>query len=134
MAKKYINVSGKRKTAIARGVVKKGSGRIRINSKLLDVYEPEMARMKIMEPILIAGDEASKVDIDINVKGGGIMAQAEAARMVIARGLVEWTGSKELKKKFLQYDRHLLVADVRHTEPHKPCRSSARRGKQTSKR
>lgn len=134
MAEKIVHVSGKRKMSIARATIKKGNGIVRINKKLLDVIAPELAREKIKEPLLLAGDIAEKVNITVTVKGGGIMSQAEAARNAIARALVEFTGSKELKKTFFQYDRHLLVADVRRTEPQKPCRSAARRGKQTSKR
>ena len=134
MTKKIVHISGKRKMSVARATVKKGNGIIRINKKILDVIEPEIAREKIREPLLLAGDVAKKVNITVDVKGGGVMSQAEAARNAIARALVEYTGSKDLKKTFLQYDRHLLVADVRRTEPQKPCRSAARRGKQTSKR
>ncbi|MCD6576057.1 MAG: 30S ribosomal protein S9 [Nanoarchaeota archaeon] len=134
MAEKIVHVSGKRKMSIARATIKKGNGIVRVNKKLLDVIAPELAREKIKEPLLLAGDIAKKVNITVTVKGGGIMSQAEAARNAIARALVEYTGSKELKKTFFQYDRHLLVADVRRTEPQKPCRSAARRGKQTSKR
>ncbi len=134
MAEKIINVSGKRKMSIARATIKKGNGVVRINKKLIDVISPEMAREKIKEPLLLAGDKAKKVNISVSVKGGGVMSQAEAARNAIAKALVEFTGSKELKKEFIEYDRHLLVSDVRRTEPQKPCRSAARRGKQTSKR
>jgi len=134
MAEKIVHVSGKRKMSIARATIKKGSGIIRINKKLLDVISPELAREKIKEPLLIAGDVSKKVNINVNVKGGGVMSQAEAARNAIAKALVEYTKSKDLKKTFFQYDRHLLVADVRRTEPQKPCRSAARRAKQTSKR
>ena len=51
---KIINTTGKRKTAIARAVLKEGSGIIRINSILLDNYSTEMYRTKIMEPIILA--------------------------------------------------------------------------------
>jgi small subunit ribosomal protein S9 len=134
MAEKIVHTSGKRKMSVARATIRKGNGVVRINKKVIDILHPEIAREKIREPLLLAGDILKKVNIDVNVRGGGVMSQAEAARNAIARALVEYTGSKELKKTFLQYDRHLLVADVRRTEPQKPCRSAARRGKQTSKR
>ena len=54
MAKKIVNTSGKRKTAIAKANVQKGIGRIRINKKPVELYEPEIARWKILEPIKIA--------------------------------------------------------------------------------
>jgi len=131
---KIIHVAGKRKMSIARATVKAGTGVVRINKMSLETITPELAREKIREPILLAGDISKKVSIDVVVFGGGIMSQAEAIRNAIARGLLAYTNDKELKKLFLDYDRHLLIADVRRTEPQKPCRSSARAGKQTSKR
>ena len=132
--KKQIVVSGKRKTSVARASIKEGKGIIRINKKSLDIIEPELARMKIEEPIILAGDLAQKVDINVIVNGGGWMSQAEAVRNAIAKALVQHSKSKELKKKYLDYDRHLLIADTRRTEPHKPYRSGARAKRQTSKR
>ncbi|MBD3312589.1 30S ribosomal protein S9 [archaeon] len=123
-----------RKKAIARANIKPGSGVVRINSQLLSIYGSEMARMRIKEPLVLAGDAAGDYDFSIKVMGGGASSQAEAVRLSIAKGLVKITGDEDLRKKYLAYDRHLLVADSRQTEPQKPCRSSARRGKQTSKR
>ncbi len=126
---------GKRKRAIARARFKKGKGVIKINSKPLELVQPEMIRLKIMEPLVIAGDSYRGFDVKISVKGGGPMSQAEAIRMAIARGLVELIGG-DLKQKYLTYDKNLLVYDPRRTEPHKPPHSSwgARRYKQRSKR
>ena len=134
MAEKIVHVSGKRKMSIARATIKKGNGVVRVNKRLINIILPELAREKIREPLILAGDIAKKVNIQITVKGGGVMSQAEAARNAIAKALLGYTNSKDLKKTYLQYDRHLLVADVRRTEPQKPCRSAARRSKQTSKR
>ena len=72
--------------------------------------------------------------INVNIKGGGQSGQTEAARLAIAKGLVEYTGSEELRKAYLTYDRHLLVADVRRNEPHKPNKSSPRAKRQKSYR
>lgn len=119
--KKVFHVSGKRKKAIARATIQPGKGQIRINSKLLQLYNPILARMRIMEPLLIAGnDVTNKIRIDVDVKGGGWNGQAEAARLAIARSLVQFTGNKQLEKNFLEYDRRLLVADVRQRESRKP--------------
>ncbi len=134
MSKKTVHTSGKRKMSIARATIKKGNGNVKINKKSLEILHPELAREKIREPLILAGEIPNKINIDVKVKGGGVMSQAEAARNAIAKGLVDYTGDKSLKEKYLKYDRHLLVADVRRTEPQKPCRSSARAGKQTSKR
>jgi small subunit ribosomal protein S9 len=119
-AKKVIVVSGKRKTAIARAVTKTGAGRIRINRTPIEIFEPEIAREKMMEPLLQAGDEVWKqLDIDIKVSGGGYMGQAEAARMAIANALLKWTKSAHLRTLFAEYDRTMLVGDSRKKEPKK---------------
>ncbi len=132
--KKIIHVTGKRKQATARATVKQGTGVVKINNKPLSTIQPEIARLMIKEPILIADKTAKEYDFSINVKGGGITGQASAVRQAIAKALVEC--DKSLKQKFLDYDRSLLVADSRRTEPHKPSRSRAgpRRHKQRSKR
>src|SRR3989338_6290405 len=101
---KVISTSGKRKRAIARATLKEGKGKIRINKNLIDYYNPAIARLKLKEPLLIAGDIINKVNIDVNVFGGGIMSQAEASRLAIARALVQY--DKKLEKPFLDYDRH----------------------------
>ncbi len=129
---KIINTSGKRKTAIARAVLKEGKGIIRINSKNLETYSPKMYQMKIMEPLLLAQDVAKKVSISINVQGGGINSQAEASRLAIGKALAQYQPS--LKKIFLNYDRSLLVADVRFKETYKPNDSKARAARQKSYR
>lgn len=130
---KQIFTTGKRKIAVARAVTKKGTGNVMINKKSLNLF-PELQRLMISEPLILAGDLAKQIDIIISVKSGGVMGQAEAARQAIAKALVEF--NKDLKKKFLDYDRSLLITDVRRNEPHKPSRSKAgpRKHKQRSKR
>ena len=132
--KKLSLETGKRKTAIARAVIRPGKGRIYINDQSLDYMYPEVARMKIEEPLLIAGDRSKAVDIRVNVEGGGVMAQAEAARIAIARGLAGWTKGSELRKTFLAFDRVMIAGDQRVTEPKKFGGPSARRRKQKSYR
>ena len=134
MAKKVVNTSGKRKTAIARASVKKGKGRVRINKKPVELHTPEIAKLKIMEPLEIAAKYMDKIDIEVNVKGGGFMSQANAARTAIAKGLVEYTGDSQLKSVFLQHDRSLLVSDSRRKEPKKPLGRGARKKRQKSYR
>ena len=126
---KNIHASGKRKTAIARATLKQGNGLIRINSVPIDLIEPKMSRLKLREPLILAGDFASKVDIDVNVAGGGTTSQAEASRLAIAKALVNFTKSDKLKEVFLNYDRNLIVADVRRKEPAKPNRHGQARSK-----
>ncbi|MBS7624640.1 30S ribosomal protein S9 [Candidatus Bathyarchaeota archaeon] len=135
VTKKILVVSGKRKTAIARAVVKPGMGRIRINNIPLEIYEPEIARLKILEPLIEAGEEVWKeLDINVDVRGGGFMGQAEAARMAIARALVKWTKSAALKSAFLRLDRTLLAGDPRRKEPKKYGGPGARARDQKSYR
>ena len=82
---KVLTTSGKRKTATARATVRKGTGIIRINKVPLDIVQPELVRLKVSEPVLIAGTVITKsLNIDVDVRGGGIMGQAEAARCAIA--------------------------------------------------
>ena len=131
---KVVHTSGKRKTAIARGTVKEGTGRVKVNRKPVELYEPELARLKIFEPLELAGDIVKSVDINVRVVGGGIMGQAEAARMVIAKGLVEYTGDMNLKDRYVQYDRTMLVGDPRRSESKKFGGPGARARKQKSYR
>ena len=120
MTKKAVVASGKRKTAIARATVKPCNGVIRINSVPIDVYEPEYSRLYIQELLnIIPEDILSNVNISVKVRGGGIMGQAEAVRIAIARALVEYTSSSELKNIFLEYTRVVLSGDSRRREPKK---------------
>lgn len=131
---KVINSSGKRKTAIARATIKGGKGRIKINSVPLEILEPELARLKMMEPLELVGDRVVKVDIDVNVNGGGVMGQATATRTAIARGLVDYFEDEELRAKFKAFDRSLLVNDPRRSEPKHPLGRGARKKRQKSYR
>ena len=126
---KIVHVSGKRKRAIARATLKQGKGNIKINNQLIESFEPKFVRMKIMEPLILAGDLAKKININVNVNGGGIISQAEASRLAIARALIEYSKSKTIKEDFLKYDRHLLVADTRRKEASKPNRHGQARAK-----
>jgi len=129
MSKKSIHTSGKRKHAIARATLNNGTGLVKINNQLLDSYSNNLARLKILEPIKLAGDVPKKINIKVKVSGGGFQSQAEAIRLAIAKGLVEYTKSDKLKSIFLEYDRHLLVADTRRNEPCKPNDSGKPRRK-----
>jgi small subunit ribosomal protein S9 len=114
------NTSGKKKTAIARATVREGQGRVRINAQPVELTEPEMARLKMLEPFRIAEDELrDDVDVEVDVSGGGVMGQADAARTAIARGLVEFTNDAELRDAYMSFDRSLLVNDVRQAESKK---------------
>jgi len=119
-AKKVLVVSGKRKTAMARAVVKPGIGRVHINRTPIEIFEPEIAREKIREPLIQAGEGVWKqLDMSVKVSGGGFMGQAEAARMAIANALLKWTKSAHLRTVFVEYDRTMIVGDARRKEPKK---------------
>jgi small subunit ribosomal protein S9 len=114
------NTSGKKKTAVARATVRDGGGRVRIDGQPVELVEPELARLKMMEPFRIAPDDLrDSVDVDVTVQGGGFSGQADAVRTAIARGLVEHTNDAELRDAFMSFDRSLLVNDVRQTESKK---------------
>jgi len=134
-------VSGKRKMAVARAVVKEGNGKITINKMPYEHLEM-LRRLMIEEPIRIANEKIGKInfDIEISVKGGGQASQTEACRLVVARALVESVKNADpkqaeiLKREFLNYDRNLLVADTRRKEAYKPGDSKARAKRQKSYR
>jgi len=131
---KVVNTSGKRKTAIARATVKAGKGRVRVNKVPVDLLTPEIAKLKIMEPLILARERADTVDIDVNVNGGGYMGQADAVRTAIARGMVEYFNDEDLKHRYVHYDRTLLVNDPRRHIPKKPLGRGARKARQKSYR
>ena len=127
MVDKFIHTSGKRKSAIARATLKKGKGIIKINNQRLDTFGDHIVQLRIQEPLILIGERAGEVDINIRVAGGGTTGQAEASRLAIARALVAY--DKNLKKSFETYDRLLLVADIRRKETRKPGRKSKARSK-----
>ena len=131
---KVVVASGKRKSAVARATVRKGRGAVRINSVPLELHEPRLARMKIMEALTLAGDRSSKVDIEVNVQGGGIMGQASATRTAIAKGIVQYLEDDILEQMYTKYDRSLLVSDPRRKLPKKPLGRGARKKRQKSYR
>jgi small subunit ribosomal protein S9 len=134
-SKKIIVVSGKRKTAVARATIRSGRGRIRINNVPLEIYEPKIARLKIIEPLLhVSEDVLKEIDINTKVSGGGFMGQAEAVRMAIARGILRWTKNKHLQSIFTEYDRTMVAGDPRRKESKKFGGRGARAKRQKSYR
>ena len=139
-----VTTSGKRKTSIARAVVSKGKGRIRVNGQPIHIMEPTLSRRKALEPIQIADamNRLSGVDIKVDVHGGGQMGQVDAIRTAIARGLVKWNDGEEeeegddeeLRDEFIRFDRSLLVNDPRRKEPKHQMGRGARKKWQKSYR
>ncbi len=132
VTKKLIHTRGKRKSSIARATLRPGHGKIKINTQLLENYSTQVLRLRVSEPLVLAGDLINSLDINVNVSGGGVNGQADACRLAIARALVEH--DKKLEKVFDDYDRLLLVADVRRKEVCKPNDSKARAKRQKSYR
>jgi len=132
--RKAVLSVGKRKTSKARVVITEGKGRIRVNNTPIHIYEPLIAKEKIMEAIMLAGEYVKGVDIKVKVYGGGYMSQAEAVRMGIAQGLVRWTRGKRLRNIYIDYDRTMLAGDGRRKESKKFGGPGARRKKQKSYR
>lgn len=132
---KNIIESGKRKTAIARAKIKEGNGKVTINKRNY-LHLQEFDKLKITEPLAIAEKILGKLnfDIEIDVHGGGEKSQIEASRLALARAIVKFTNSKPLSEAYLEYDRNLLIADVRRKETYKPGDSKARAKRQTSYR
>ena len=119
-------VTGRSKAAFARVTVREGEGRIYINGHSLDTHEPELARLRILEPLALVPELAKRVDIEVKVHGGGYMGQADAVRTAIARGLIEWSGDAKVRELFKQYDWTLIKSDTRFKEPKKPGGPGAR--------
>ena len=138
---KIVNTSGKRKTAVARATLKPGKGRVSVNGGPIHIMEPELARRKALEPIKIAEamNRLERVDISVDVRGGGQMGQVYAIRTAIARGLVKYNDGaegddEELRDEFIRFERKMLVNDPRRKEPKHQMGRGARKKWQKSYR
>ncbi len=117
---------GRRKTSLARAKIREGKGKVLINNRAIEVFDPELARLKIYEPLQLVPELAKSVDIEVEINGGGFMSQADAARTAIARGLAEWSNDPKVKEIFKRYDWTLVKSDVRFKETKKPGGPGAR--------
>jgi small subunit ribosomal protein S9 len=125
-----IQATGKRKSAIARVILRPGNGTCQINGKPLDEYFPRQSlRTMARQPLLTAGYESS-VDVQVRVHGGGIAGQAGAVRHGIARALTDI--DPELRSELKR--RGLLTRDARKKERRKAGLKKARKKPQFSKR
>jgi small subunit ribosomal protein S9 len=135
--KKVITSLGKRKTAVAKASISDGNGKFTVNKRPLQLFN-HLRSLTLREPLILAreviGDQLDDVDIAVVVTGSGSESQVEAARLAIARSLVAWFKTADLKTKFLKYDRMLLVADTRRKEARKWGDSRARANRQKSYR
>lgn len=127
---KQKNAVGRRKEAVTRVFLSRGSGAITINDKDYKVYFPLVYLQNQVELPLKAVEGLDKFDIKINATGGGIKGQAEAAKLGIARALVEV--NEEYKPMLKVFG--LLTRDSRSVERKKPGKKKARKSYQFSKR
>lgn len=125
-----VNAVGRRKAAVARVIVKEGTGVITINKRPIDVYFPSSILQYIVRQPLTTLDCAEKYDIHVNLDGGGYKGQAEALRLAIARALVKVNPDD---KKALRAEG-FMTRDPRVVERKKPGRPKARKRFQFSKR
>ena len=130
----FIVTSGKRKTAVARAVTRKGNGQVTINGRPVEFHPIQILRQKIGEPLQLVGEKASEMNIDVKVAGGGPTGQADASRTAIAKGIVKFLKDDKIEEMFRQYDRTLLVNDIRRKMPKKPMGRGARGKRQKSYR
>ena len=125
-----VNTVGRRKAAVARVFVKPGTGNITINHKALDVYFPlNILQYEVKQPLLVT-ETAEAYDVVVNLVGGGIKGQAEAARLGIARALCEIDAEMRPTLKKAGF----MTRDSRVVERKKPGQPGARRKFQFSKR
>jgi small subunit ribosomal protein S9 len=139
---------GQRKTSRAVATIAKGTGKVRINNTPAELIEHEVAKELVLTPLTLVGELRNKIDIDVQVSGGGFMGQAFASAVAISRALTgQEKGSKdpkehpftksvreEIRKKITEYDRHFLAGDHRQSESKKFGGPGARRRKQKSYR
>jgi len=126
----YTITIGRRKASIARVYLRDGKGEIKINGKDYKTYFPvEQLQYTVMQP-LNKVEVAEKYDITINLMGGGIKGQAEAARLGISRALIKINPEYRLSLK----PEGFLTRDPREVERKKPGQKKARKRFQFSKR
>ena len=137
-----------RKTCRALATISKGNGKVRINNIPAEILEPKIAKEMVLTPISLLGEIRNRVDINVKVQGGGFMGQAFASAVAISRALTgEGKGGRdpkdhpltksvreEVRRKIMEFDRHLLSGDPRQTESKKFGGPGARRRKQKSYR
>ncbi|AMC35718.1 MAG: 30S ribosomal protein S9 [Iodobacter sp.] len=130
MVGKYYYGTGRRKSAVARVFVAKGSGNIIVNGKPVDSYFPrETSRMVVRQPLELTANLES-FDIMVNVVGGGETGQAGAIRHGVTRALIEFDAALKGSLKAAG----LVTRDAREVERKKVGLHGARRRKQFSKR
>ena len=139
---KSVQVSGRKKTATAVAFCCEGQGLIKLNGTPINQIESETLRAKVLEPLLLIGEEAwGNLNIRVRVNGGGHVAQVYAIRQAISKAIVAYyqkyvdeATKAEIKERLIGYDRTLLVTDPRRMEPKKFGGRGARVRRQMSYR
>jgi len=130
MADEFFRGTGRRKRSIARVMIKPGSGVVSVNGRDAENYFPiEIIRQEALRPLALVG-LTDRLDISVNVKGGGVSGQAGAIRHGIARALLEYDGGLRPQLK----EKGFLTRDARVVERKKYGLKKARRAPQFSKR
>jgi small subunit ribosomal protein S9 len=130
MAESYFYGTGRRKSAVARVFMRRGSGAIMVNGKPVDqFFSRETGRMIVRQPLELV-DQMKGFDIKVNVTGGGESGQAGAVRHGITRALIEYDAAL----KSTLSTAGLVTRDAREVERKKVGLHKARRRKQYSKR
>ncbi|MDH3224448.1 MAG: 30S ribosomal protein S9 [Gemmatimonadota bacterium] len=125
-----IQSVGRRKTAVARVILRPGAGAWSINGRTLENYFPRASHRIRVEETLKTADAEGRYDIQIRVNGGGLTGQADAIRLGLARALV--SQDEEIRKTLR--GKGMLTRDARKVERKKPGRPKARKRFQFSKR
>jgi small subunit ribosomal protein S9 len=121
---------GRRKSAVARILMRPGSGQWSVNGRALAEYFPRPAHQKRIEEPLVVADAVGAFDIRVTVRGGGPTGQADAVRLGVSRALV--ASDEELRSALRA--KGLMTRDPRQVERKKPGRPKARKRFQFSKR
>jgi len=130
MVGKYYYGTGRRKSAVARVFLTKGTGNIVVNGKSVDQYfARETGRMVVRQPLVLTNN-LEAFDIMVNVTGGGETGQAGAVRHGITRALIDFDAALKGTLKVAG----LVTRDAREVERKKVGLHKARRRKQFSKR
>lgn len=128
---KIFQATGSRKTSIAKVIIKPGSGKIKINNRTLEEYfsNHQLQQNLVISPLVLTGLK-DKLDINVDVKGGGITGQADAIKLAIARALVMY--DPQLKNTLKKAG--MLRRDPRMVERKKAGKPKARKSFQWTKR
>lgn len=121
---------GRRKTAVARVLLRPGTGQLSVNGRSLEEYFPRMLHRKRVQEAFAVAEADGRFDVQVRVAGGGLTGQADAIRLAVARALVK--NDEEVRSPMRRGG--LLTRDPRKVERKKPGRPKARKRFQFSKR